>query len=139
MREIIAADRFSVLDAAEASPAKDILFDRFVQLYDELAKRLTNAHAIADIRNIGYESGALKARCLSDSAKEEAKLAPLKPAPDPTEPPPPPKTRRSVSVRQVLAAATLSTEAEVNAYAEALRKRLLAELAQADEINITLL
>ena len=138
VHEIIAADRFSVLDAAEASPAKGKLFDRFVQLYDELAKRLTNAHAIAEIRNIGYESGALKARCLQDIAKEEARLAPPKPAPDPTEPPPSPKRRRSVSIRQMLAAATLTTEAEVNAYAEALRKRLLAELAQADEINITL-
>ena len=50
-------------------------------------------------------------------------------------------TDRRVSetaIRQVLAATTLATEAEVNAYAEALRKRLLAELAQADEINITL-
>ena len=138
VRALIAADRYAVLDAAEASPAKGKLFDRFLQLYEDIAKRLTNAHAIAEIRNIGYESGALKTRCLNEIVNEEAKLVPPKPTPGPDQPAPPPKTRRSVSIRQVLTATTLSSEAEVTAYAEALRKRLLTELAQADEINITL-
>lgn len=154
VRERIAQDRQTVLDALDESPVKEELQNTVLTRFSDLVDRLSNGKSVHEIRNLGYESDATKINLLNDiaqrTAKHQAQQAAAKaeaaaalgdtkaqrPSLVVRQP-----VYRNVSIRNLVSSATtLSTPEQVEAYVGQLRSRLLEQLSSvdADGINVVL-
>ena len=148
MRPIVDDDLGKVLHTLDEKELASIFRDKFVNAFAELKQKLDTSHEIAAVKNIRLESDTLKLRCMDEITEyEEAHrpkpVPPITPVTPPTggghtEPPKPvtlpvqpkPKKRKNVSISNVAGARTytLETEADVDKFAEELKRKLKAQL-----------
>ena len=150
MRPVVDDDLEKVLHTLDEKEFAPIFRDKFVNAFAELKQKLDTSHEIAAVKNIRLESDTLKLRCMDEIRDyEEAHCSPVVPKPpiDPVTPPtggghtepqkpvtppvqPKPKKRKNVSISNVAGARTytLETEADIDKFAEELKRKLKAQL-----------
>ena len=148
MRPIVDDDLQKVLSTLDEKEFAPVFRDKFLSAFEELKQKLDTSHEIAAVKNIRLESDTLKLRCMDEITEyEEAHrpkpVHPVPPVTPPTggghtKPPKPatspvqpkPKKRKNVSISNVAGARTytLETEADVDKFAEELKRKLKAQL-----------
>lgn len=148
MRPIVDDDLEKVLHTLDQKEFASVFREKFVNAFAELKQKLDTSHEIAAVKNIRLESDTLKLRCMDEITeykevhrpKPASHVTPVTPPtggghtepPKPVAPPvqPKPKKRKNVSISNVAGARTytLETEADVDKFAEELKRKLKAQL-----------
>lgn len=75
IKEDMESDKLKVVEALDSKREYAVKFkDRFLNLFNELNNKLDTSNEVAAVKNIRYESDALKTRCLNEIAEYEKKL-----------------------------------------------------------------
>ena len=140
MEPIVADDYKKVMGILETKPFADVLYSKFVDVFEELKIKLGTSNEIAGVKNIKLESDTLKIRCLDEIAEYERRQQPVVPIlPTPSvgpggnivDPPvQPQKKRKNVSISNVAGARTysLESEADIDKFLAEMKQKLMNEL-----------
>jgi hypothetical protein len=150
IREDVKNDKLFVREVLEAREYGAKLTSKYMDLFDELANKLDTSNEVAAVKNIRYESDALKTRCLNELAAYENKLLEEKrrveqqaqgvaakaitaPAPAAAV-----KAQKNISLRQVTAGQriTIEKEEDIDLFLSELRTKLLRQLDGDTVINL---
>ncbi len=154
IKEDLVSDKLRVSEALDSKEEYSVKFkDKFLNLFNELNNKLDTSNEIAAVKNIRYESDALKTRCLDEIAQYEKNLLEEKQegqnekneqdngegAPVITSPVPI-KKQKNVSLRQLIPGQTVTIEKEedIDAFLKTLRTKLMRELEKDTVIKLSL-
>lgn len=129
IKEDLLIDKQKVCEALEARNEYSVKFkERFMGLFDELGNKLETSNEIAAVKNIRYESDALKTRCLNEIAEYEKKLTP----------PVVIKAEKHISLKQITSGKTVTIEKEedIDAFLKTLKTKLVRELEKDTVIKL---
>jgi len=152
IREDVENDKLKVCEALASKEYGDQFKGKFVGLFSELHNKLEKSNEVAAVKNIRYESDALKTRCLNELAQYETKhmeaklieierqkkitgiATPVVPRPVPI------KIPKTVSLRQVTVGQTVTIEKEedIDLFLKTLKTRLMRELDKDTIITLSL-
>ena len=150
IREDVQNDKLRVCEGLSAKEYGTVFKDKFVALFEELNRKLESSNEVAAVKNIRYESDALKTRCLDELARYEKKLLEEKAQADKrreqnigtgTTVKPQQvvvKMQKNVSLRQMTAGQTvkIEKEADIDVFLKTLKTRLMRELDEDKIINL---
>ena len=137
IKEDLENDKFKVCETLNSKDYADKFNDKFLGLFTELNKKLETSNEVAAVKNIRYESDALKTRCLDEIAQYERKLMEEKQKEQNTganegvvTTPVAIKIDKNLSLRQVTSGKTviIETEKDIDEFLESLRVKLVREL-----------
>ena len=142
IREDLQSDLLKVQEVLNLKDYADKFKDKFASLFNELKDKLDTSNEVAAVKNIRYESDALKTRCLNEIDQYEKKLLEEKlkqqkvdipvdaPKGEVTVKAPVIKTHKNVSLRQITAGKTytIETEKDVDEVLKMLKEKLMKEL-----------
>ena len=135
MLEAIAEARTAVFDKLNSANLNDAagkqkLSDTFVARFEEIKDKANKCNNVAALQNIGVEADALKLRCF-----DEIDAASVVVGGGDT---PPQKKKKNISIKSVVSSSSwqLDSEADVDKYIDALRKKLVDSLEDNTTINI---
>ncbi|WP_352415958.1 BREX system P-loop protein BrxC [Oscillibacter ruminantium] len=143
----IEADRAQLFQQLEQKDYADRFKDKFLAGFRELLDKLEHSNEVAAVKNMRYESDALKQRYLGEmdvyerqqeqkaqQARAAAAAQNDEPAPTPQTAPQPVKKTRAVSLRAVTHGKTvrLQSEQDVDALLQKLKAQIMRELADGD-------
>ena len=144
IHSIIEEDRKYVLSKLNEPDLADEFKNKFTDAFAELAAKLERANDIASVRNIGYESEALKKRCLDEIAQYRKHLndlykkkndGPAKVADPPA--PPVAKEMKTISIEDIVARnITIENKDDLERFISSLKNKLLQELSDGVVINL---
>ncbi|MEG2138577.1 MAG: hypothetical protein RRY64_07950, partial [Oscillospiraceae bacterium] len=132
------ADRTQLLDALNSKDYAAVFQEKFVTGFAELKEKLGHSNNIADVKNVRYESEALKQRYIAEMAAYEVARTPAPPpiggSGEVAVPPAPVRQTKTVSLRTITKGKTVSlkTEQDVDALLSTLKTALLQELTDGD-------
>lgn len=140
IKEDLASDKLKVCEALDAKDEYAVRFkEKFVNLFNELETKLDTSNEIAAVKNIRYESDALKTRCLNEISEYEKKLLEEeqrkqkeqnKETGDPVVIPPVViKAEKNISLKQIMSGKTVTIEKEedIDEFLETLKTKLIRE------------
>ena len=149
IKEDLVSDKLKVCEALDAKDEYTVKFkDRFLNLFNELNNKLDTSNEIAAVKNIRYESDALKTRCLNEIAEYEKKLLEekqrkLKEQNKETgvvivTPPVVIKTEKNISLKQITSGKTVTIEKEedIDEFLKTLKTKLVRELEKDTVIKL---
>lgn len=146
IREDIEADRTQVFAMLNSKSFADLFNDRFHYRFVELKEKLEKSNEVAAVKNIRYESDALKTRCLDEIAEYERKQLEAQKKKQELifghdqSPPPVVKVKqtKSISLRSMTTAQTIRIENEqdIDEFLATLKIRLMKELSEETSINL---
>jgi hypothetical protein len=137
IKEDLENDKEIVCEALSSKEYADRFKNRFLELFAELNTKLETSNEVAAVKNIRYESDALKTRCLDEIAQYEKKLMEEKQKEQNTDEgsqatttPIVIKAEKNLSLRQVMSGkiVNIETEEDIDAFLETLKTKLVQEL-----------
>lgn len=159
IRPVVEADYKKVLDALEGKECNSVLRDSFISRFNDIKNKLDTSNEIASVKNIKLESDTLKLRCLNEIEEYERthkKQQVNKPTSSGEEgngnqgngstqtegvqePPKPVRRRKNVSMSSIAGARsyTIETEEDIERFAQEIKRKLKAELAEDTTIIIS--
>jgi len=152
IREDVENDKLKVCEALADKEYGDQFKGKFIGLFSELHNKLEKSNEVATVKNIRYESDALKTRCLNELAQYDTKLIEAKfieikrqekitgRATPVTPEPVSIKTKKAVSLLQVTAGqkVTIEKEEDIDLFLKTLKSRLMRELDKDTIITLSL-
>jgi hypothetical protein len=141
IKEDLMSDKLKVCEALDAKDEYTVKFkEKFVNLFSELSNKLDTSNEIAAVKNIRYESDALKTRCLNEIAEYEKKLLEEEQRKQKEQnkgnggtvvtPPVVIKAEKNISLKQITSGKTVTIEKEddIDQFLKTLKVKLVKEL-----------
>lgn len=148
MKEEAAQARARVFEELKGKLCENLLSYRYVQLFDELADKISSCNNVARLQSIRVEIDALKLRLLNEiSAKEQnliekeaEKQTSEQPDAHPVPPAPQMKKRKNISIKNIGVPLSWQIEKpqDLDQYMDALKNQILKQLGEDTVINIEL-
>lgn len=149
IKEDLMSDKLKVCEALDAKDEYSVKFkEKFVNLFSELSNKLDTSNEIAAVKNIRYESDALKTRCLNEIAEYEKKLLEEEQRKQKEQnkgnggavviPPVAIKTEKNISLKQITSGKTVTIEKEedIDEFLKTLKTKLVRELEKDTVIKL---
>lgn len=141
IKEDLVSDKLKVCEALEAKDEYVVKFkEKFINLFNELSNKLDTSNEIAAVKNIRYESDALKTRCLNEIAEYEKKHLEAEQRKQKEQnketggtvviPPVVIKAEKNISLKQITSGKTITIEKEedIDNFLKTLKTKLIREL-----------
>lgn len=138
----IVIDRKQVMDLLQQKEFADLFAAKFTGRFKELADKLKSSNEIAGVKNVRHESDALKIRCLNEISAYEKTLAGQGEGFSREEKRTfTVKQTKNISLRYITMDKTviIEKEADIDAFIQSLKTKLLAELGDKEDTVINLL
>lgn len=143
----IAADRARVLEVLDEKPYKAQYVNAYAAQFDELKKKAETCNNVTILRSYADQADAVRIRLLNEMDKRDEKLTPPTPPTPPTggddpvipQPPKPqPKRRKNLAIKSLTQTTSwrIESDADIDAYLAALRRRLESELDPDTIVNV---
>ena len=143
----IAADRARVLEVLDEKPYKAQYGNAYAAQFDELKKKAETCNNVTILRSYADQADAVRIRLLNEMDKRDAELAtpptpPVQPGDSPVTPPTPPvrpaKRRKNLAIKSLTQTTSwrIESDADIDAYLAALRRRLESELDPDTIVNV---
>lgn len=143
----IAADRARVLEVLDEKPYKAQYGNAYAAQFDELKKKAETCNNVTILRSYADQADAVRIRLLNEMDKRDEKLTPPTPPTPPTggddpvipQPPKPqPKRRKNLAIKSLTQTTSwrIESDADIDAYLAALRRRLESELDPDTIVNV---
>lgn len=143
----IAADRARVLEVLDEKPYKAQYGSAYAAQFDELKKKAETCNNVTILRSYADQADAVRIRLLNEMDKRDAELAtpptpPVQPGDPPVTPPTPPvrpaKRRKNLAIKSLTQTTSwrIESDADIDAYLAALRRRLESELDPDTIVNV---
>ncbi|MBU3173713.1 BREX system P-loop protein BrxC [Clostridium estertheticum] len=142
--------RTRVLEVLDIKAYKSELSDRYIKLFTEIHDKATHCNNVATLQNIKVEADALKVRLLNEIDKKDELLEAERVAEEQVKygkdgdktvvvkPQPKVKKKKNISIKSVSISSSwrIETAEDLEKYIDALKKRILIELADDTIVNI---
>ena len=139
----IAADRARVLEVLDEKPYKAQYVNAYAAQFDELKDKAEKCNNITTLRSYADQADAVRIRLLNEMDKRDREIDPPAPPVDPdgdgTKPiQPKAKTRKNIAIKYLTQTTNwrIESEADIDAYLAALRRRLESELDPDTIVNM---
>ena len=139
----IAADRARVLEVLDEKPYKAQYVNAYAAQFDELKDKAEKCNNITTLRSYADQADAVRIRLLNEMDKRDREIDPPAPPVDPdgdgTKPiQPKAKTRKNIAIKYLTQTTNwrIESEADIDAYLAALRRRLESELDPDTIVNV---
>ncbi|MDD4503744.1 MAG: BREX system P-loop protein BrxC [Clostridiaceae bacterium] len=149
IKDDLKSDKSKVVEALDAKNEYAVKFkEKFLNLFNELGNKLDTSNEIAAVKNIRYESDALKTRCLNEIAEYEKKLLEEEQRKQKEKnkeagntvviPPVVIKVEKNISLKQITSGKTVTIEKEedIDEFLKTLRTKLVRELEKDTVIKL---
>ena len=143
----IADGRARVLEELENKPYKAQYANAYAARFDELKEKAEKCNNITILRSYADQADAVRIRLLNEMGERDAELIPPTPPVQPSEQPPvtpptppvrPTKRRKNLAIKSLAQTSSwrIESDADIDAYLAALRRRLESELDPDTIVNV---
>ena len=142
----IADDRRRVLEVLDEKPYKAKYAASYAARFDELKAKAEQSHDIMELRGCADEADVMRIRLLDEMDRRDAETPqpstpPVQPGDQPVIPPQPAKPakrRKNVTIKSLTQTSSwrIESDADIDAYLAALRRRLESELDADTIVNV---
>ena len=137
----------ATLEVLDEKPYKAQYGNAYAAQFDELKKKAETCNNVTILRSYADQADAVRIRLLNEMDKRDAELAtpptpPVQPGDSPVTPPTPPvrpaKRRKNLAIKSLTQTTSwrIESDADIDAYLAALRRRLESELDPDTIVNV---